>query len=162
MTADDRPVAILIVETDQIVSLVTADMLIDAGFRTIEIRTAAEALAVLESSAGVRILITGRSIAGGGVALAQLVHHRWPEIGIVVTSGAVGARRLDLPPGTRLLRKPYNFADVIREVEAELSLDRDQPSAAPVLPAGLPPHIGKELGTGLGAVAAPVAEPDKT
>ena len=42
LTAADGPVAILIVETDQIVSLVTADMLADVGFRTIEVRTASE------------------------------------------------------------------------------------------------------------------------
>ncbi|TXN00087.1 response regulator [Methylobacterium sp. WL122] len=164
MTAADGPVAILIVETDQIVSLVTADMLADVGFRTIEVRTASEALSVLKRSDDVRVLITGRSIAGDGVALAQLVRHRWPAIGIIVTSGAGGDFERALPPGTRLLRKPYHFADVIREVEAELSREKEEPSAAPMLPIGLPPRSGMELGIGIGigAVAAPVAEPDKT
>ena len=162
MTADTRPVAILIAETDQIVSLVTADMLSDAGFRTIEVRTATEALAVLEGSADVRVLIAGRSIAGGGVALAQLVHHRWPAIGIIVTSGAGGDLPRQLPPGTRLLRKPYTFADMIRDVEAELAPGRDEASAAPMLPGGVPAHMGMEVGTGAGTIAAPVAEPDKS
>ena len=162
MTAADRPVAILIAESDQIVSLVTAGMLADAGFRTVEVRTAAEVLSVLERSDDVRVLITGRSIAGDGVALAQLVHHRWPAIGVIVTSGAGGGLERTLPPGTRLLRKPYHFADVIREVEVELARGKDEPSAAPMLPIGLPPRSGMELGNGIGAVAAPVAEPDKT
>ena len=65
--ADSRPVAILIAEADQLVRMVTADMLSDVGFQTIEVRTAAEALAVLEGPAAVRMLITGRSIVGDGV-----------------------------------------------------------------------------------------------
>jgi len=136
LTADNGPGAILIAETDQIVSLVTADMLADAGFRTIEVRTAAEALAVLEGAAGVRILIAGRSIAGDGVALAHLVHRRWAAIGILVTAGGGGDLVRDLPPGTRLLRKPYSFSDVIRDVEAALAQVPEAPSAAPVLPSG--------------------------
>ena len=160
MTAADGPVAILVVETDQVVSLVIADMLADAGFRAIEVRTASEALSVLERSDDVRVLITGRSIAGDGVALAQLVRHRWPAIGIIVTSGAGGDFERALPPGTRLLRKPYHFADVISAVETELSQEEEEPSAAPMLPIGLPPRSGMEHG--IGAVAGPVAEPDKT
>ncbi|WP_331326631.1 hypothetical protein [Methylobacterium fujisawaense] len=56
--------------------MVTADMLGDAGFRTIEVRSAAEELAVLEITAVVHLLITGRGVVGDGIALAHLVHHR--------------------------------------------------------------------------------------
>jgi DNA-binding NtrC family response regulator len=94
--------------------MVTADMLADAGFQTIEVRTAAEALAVLEGPATVRMLITGRSVVGDGVALAHLVHHSWPNVGIIVTSGTGGDLQRELPPGTRLLRKPYDFEELIR------------------------------------------------
>jgi DNA-binding NtrC family response regulator len=85
---DSRPLAVLIAEADELVRMVTTDMLTDVGFQTIEVRTAAEALAVLQGPATVRMLITGRSIVGDGVALAHLVHHRWPAIGIIITSGA--------------------------------------------------------------------------
>lgn len=161
MIADDRPVAILIAEADHLVRMVTADMLADAGFRTIEVRTAVEALVVLEGPDAVRMLITGRGIEGDGVALAQLVHHRWPGIGIIVTSGAGGDLMRDLPPGTRLLSKPYDFADIIREVEANL-VRHESPSAGPVLPGGVPLHTGVEGANGIGTAAAPTAEPDKT
>jgi two-component system, response regulator PdtaR len=162
VVADSRPIAILIAETDRLIRMVTADMLSDAGFQTIEVRTAAEAVAVLEGPATVRLLITGRSIVGDGVALAHLVHHRWPAVGIIVTSGAGADLDRDLPPSTRLLRKPYDFAKLLREVEAELAPVEQEPSAAPVLPTGVPPHTGAELGSGVGAVAAPAREPDKT
>lgn len=160
--ADNRPIAILIAETDQLVRMVTADMLADLGFQTIEVRTAAEALVVLEGPATVRVLITGRSIVGDGVALAHLVHHRWPAVGIIVTSGAGGDLQRELPPGARLLAKPYTFTQLIREVEAGLAQTKQEPAAAPLLPSGVPPHTGVELGNGVGAVAAPTTEPDKT
>ncbi|MGH1569573.1 response regulator [Methylobacterium sp. P31] len=141
--------------------MVTADMLADAGFQTIEVRTAAEAVAVLEGPTPVRLLITGRSIVGDGVALAHLVHHRWPGVGVIVTSGAGADLQRELPPTTRLLRKPYDFADLIREVEAGLGPTTEEISAAPILPSGVPPHTGVELSNGVGA-AAPTTEPDKT
>ena len=159
MTDDDRPIAILVAESDQLVRMVTADMLTDAGFRTIEVGTAGEAVKVLEGSAGVRMLITGRSIVGDGVALAHLVHHRWPDVGIIVTSGSGGDLQRELPPGTRLLSKPYNFASLLREVEVRFAPAEQEPAGAPP-PTGVPSHTGVELG--LGAVAAPATEPDKT
>jgi DNA-binding NtrC family response regulator len=157
-----RPLGILIAEADVLVSMVTADMLTDIGYQAIEVRTADEALAVLEGPATVRMLITGRSIVGDGVALAHLVRHRWPDIGIIVTSGAGAALQAQLPPGTRLLCKPYKLADLVQEVEASLVQVRDEPSAAPIVPRGVPPHRGLDLGHGVGAIAAPSTEPDKT
>lgn len=160
--SDGKPIAILIADADQLVRMVTADMLSDLGYETIEVGTAAEALAVLQGSATVRMLITGRGIMGGGVALAHLVHQRWPGVGIIVTSGATAEIQSELPPDTRLLSKPYRFADLVREVEAGLERVRDEPSTAPVLPSGVPPHRGLDLGHGLGAIAAPSTEPNKT
>jgi two-component system, response regulator PdtaR len=160
--ANSRPLAILIAEADEVVRMVTADMLEDAGFQAIEVRTAVEALAVLEGPIPVSMLITGRGIVGDGVALAHLVHHRWPAVGIIVTSGAGSNLQEELPPGTRLLSKPYDFADLIHEVEAGLAYSQDEPSGAPVLPSGVPSHTGTDMGNGMGAVAAPTTEPDKT
>lgn len=162
MVVDSRPVAILIAEADRLVRTITADMLSDVGFRTIEVQTAAEALVVLEGPAAVRILITGRRIVGDGVALAHFVHRRWPAVSIIVTSGAGADLQRVLPPGTRLLSKPYDFVDLIHEVEAGLGHVQEEPAAAPVLPSGVPPHTGTEMCNGMRAVAAPAPEPDKT
>jgi CheY-like chemotaxis protein len=160
--SDSRPLAILIAEADELVRMVTADMLTDVGFQTMEVCTAAEAVAVLQGSVAVRMLITGRAIVGDGVALAHLVHHRWPGVGIIVTSGAGVDLQHDLPPGTRLLSKPYAFADLIQEVEAGLVQAQKEPSPAPMLPSGVPPHRGVDLGIGVGGTAAPSTEPDKS
>ncbi|TXN81515.1 MULTISPECIES: response regulator [Methylobacterium] len=123
------PVTILIAETDRIVRWAIAETLKHAGYATTEVCTAAEALAVLEGPAPVGMLITGRSIVGGGVALAHLVHHGWPSIGIIVTSAIGRHHRYDLPPGTRLLGKPYMFSDIVREVESGLASVREWASA---------------------------------
>ncbi|MGU3404927.1 response regulator [Methylobacterium brachiatum] len=160
--SDSKPLAILIADADELIRMVTADMLADAGFQPIEVRTAAEALAVLEGPAAVRMLITGRRIVGDGIALAHLVHHRWPDVGIIVTSGSVTDIRGELPPGTRLLSKPYSFKFLIQELEAGLAQWQAGPSPAPVFPCGVPPHRGVDLGNGLGAFAGPTTEPDKT
>ncbi|MCJ2050732.1 response regulator [Methylobacterium sp. J-070] len=162
MIVESRPVALLVAEAIPLLRMLTSEMLSEAGLRTIEVRTAVEALVVLEENSAVRMLITGRNIMGGGVALAHLVHHRWPKVGIVVTSGAGADLYPELPPGTRLLRKPYNFEDLIHEVEAGLAKIQEELSAAPVLPVGVPPHTGTEISSGMGAVAAPTTEPDKT
>jgi DNA-binding NtrC family response regulator len=87
--SNSRSLAILIAEADELVRMVIADMLVDAGFQTIEVCTAVEALAVLRGPVTVRMLITGRSIVGDGIALAHLVHHRWPGVGVIVTSGGI-------------------------------------------------------------------------
>lgn len=160
--SDSSPSVILVAEADYLVRMITADMLTDIGYQAIEVGTATEALAVLQGPAPVRMLITGRSIGGDGVALAHLVYNRWPDVGIIVTSGSGAAFRRELPPGTRLLSKPYTFADLIQEVEAGLVQVRDEPSTAPILPSGVPPHRGLDLGYGVGAIAAPSTEPDKT
>ena len=160
--SDIKPLAILIAEADELVRMVTADMLAEVGFEPIGVCTAAEALAVLHGPTTVRMLITGRGIVGDGVALAHLVHHRWPDIGIIVTSGAIRDLQRELPSGTRLLSKPYVFANLIQEVEAGLTQVREKTSTAPFLPSGIPSHRGVELGSGVGAIAAPSTEPDKT
>ncbi len=162
MIADSRPVAILIAESDELIRMVTADMLADQGFRTIEVRTAAEAVAVLEGSDNISMLITARRIPGGGIPLAHLVHARWPDVRIILTSGKVDDVQRELPPGARLLRKPYDFADLVQAVGVSLKQEDEDVSSAPVMPAGVPPHAGSDLSSGMSAVSAPTSEPDKS
>lgn len=166
MIARSRPSAILLAERDELVRMVTADMLTDEGFETIEVRTAAEAIAVLETRGPVDVLITGRRIWGNGVALAHLVRERWPSVGIIVTTGAGPDLERELPTATRVLQKPFEFSDMIRAVEASLGRMPDEagdaPATAPLLPEGVPPHTGTELSLGIGVAAAPVTEADKT
>lgn len=61
-----------------------------------------------------------------------------------------------------MLVKPYKLVDLVRVVEANRVEVRDETSAAPMVPHGVPPHRGADLGHGVGAIAAPSTEPDKT
>jgi DNA-binding NtrC family response regulator len=159
---DDRPCAILVTETDVVVRMTTVDLLTDAGFRTIEARDAREALALLSAHASVRLLITGRSLPGeiDGTGLARIAHRQRPALGIIVTTGGFAPAARDLPPGARLLLKPYSFETLMRAVQHLMPEDAGAGQNAPVVPQGLPsghPALGSA-----GEIAAPVSEADTT
>lgn len=165
MIGSNRPQAILIAEHDDIVRMVTADLLMDAGFEILEVRTTTEAIATLEQRGTVQMLITGRRIPGDGIALAHVVHKRWPSVSIFVTTGAGADLERELPPGAHLFRKPYEFAALLQAIEASLKRLPEEPAnspvAAPLLPGGVPVQTGTYVRGGIGAVAAPVSAPDK-
>ena len=108
---------VLIVEDEALVRLVAASMLQDAGFDTLEADTAEDALDVLERHDDVRVLFSDVQLPGAmdGLDLAHLVHDRWPDIGLLLTSGGVTVRRNEIPDDGDFLPKPY---DVFRMVEA--------------------------------------------
>ena len=68
----------------------------------------------------------------------------------------------ELPAGARLLRKPYQFDDLLREVESLIGQEHEAGEGAPVLPEGigiLTPSSGASGGLNIGG---PTLEPDKT
>lgn len=148
---------VLLAESDELVRMVTLDLLEDAGFQTLGVAKVAEAEAALRGGRDVRVLVTGRSVErqDDGVALAQRVRQLWPQIRIIVTSGMGGGIETMLPVGTHLLRKPFAFGDLLDLIEAEPALAGSRASAAPLLPDGLP-------ASPMEAAAAPASEPDKT
>ncbi|MER2265442.1 response regulator [Methylobacterium oxalidis] len=162
-STDNRPVAILVVEDEVMVRMIATDILADEGFRVIEARDAKEALTLLEARTDVRVVFTDCNMPGeiDGIGLAHLVHRRWPQIGIIVTSGRVRPAPGDLPQGARFVAKPYRRSTLLDEVRELLGLDEGTPQGAPVLPESVvvqPPVSG----TSGVAHAAPVPEPDKS
>jgi len=153
-----------VVEDDVLVRMIAADILSDAGFRTIEAHDAREAMTLLEARTDVRVLFTDWNMPGDidGIGLARLVHHRWPTVGIIVTSGKMQPGPGDLPAGTRFLSKPYRPSALIQEVEDLLHEQGDgAKQGAPVVPTGtvMQTPVGGALG---GELAAAPCEPDKT
>ena len=111
---------ILIVEDEAIVRMLAVDMLEDAGYVVREAGTADEALAVLEKGVPVDIVFTDVRMPGSmdGLALAGIVGDRWPQIGIIITSG-----HMILPCGTGpgqavFLPKPYRGSTLSAQVAA--------------------------------------------
>ena len=101
--------AVLLVEDEPLVRMLAADILEDDGFEVIEAATARAALAILEKRNGeVDALFTDVDMPGGmsGLELAGIVHHRWPHIALLVTSGVVRVSG-DLPGRGVFLEKPY-------------------------------------------------------
>ena len=112
-----KPV-VLIVEDEALVRLVAASMLQDAGFDTLEADTAEDALHVLEENEDVCVLFSDVQLPGAmdGLGLARAVHDRWPDIGLVLTSGAVTPRRSQIPEESDFLLKPYDGDEMVEAV----------------------------------------------
>ena len=80
---------VIVVDDDVFERMGASCMFSDAGYRVLEAESADEALQFLESTADVRLLFTDVSMPGSmsGADLAHRVAERWPEIGIIITSG---------------------------------------------------------------------------
>jgi DNA-binding NtrC family response regulator len=107
---------VLIVEDEALLRLVAASMLHDAGFETLEADTAEDALHVLEKHDDVRVVFSDVQLPGrmDGLHLARAVHDRWPNIGLLLTSGGVKVQKGQIPCDGRFLAKPYD-ADMMVE-----------------------------------------------
>jgi len=114
-----QPVA-LVVDDEPLIRMDTADLVADEGFSVIEARTADEALRFLEDHHSLQLLVTDIQTGGpmNGCQLAWEVKKRWPDICVVVASGAVRPAEGDLPPSAIFIAKPIS-ADVVHEAIEE-------------------------------------------
>lgn len=105
------PPIMLIVEDEPLIRMCAVDFAEEAGYDAREAKDAGEALAVLEAGEEIAILFTDITLPGpmDGLTLADQVARRWPQIRIVVASGALGGIGPDVAPGARRLPKPYGF-----------------------------------------------------
>ncbi len=105
---------VLIVEDEPIVRMSACDMVEDAGYTAIEAADADEAIALLESRDDIAVVFTDIEMPGSinGAALANQVHHRWPPIRVIVTSGNAVADELSLPPSATFIPKPYRGSQI--------------------------------------------------
>lgn len=113
---------ILLVEDEPMVRLVGADLLEDAGFEVVEAADGDEALSILETRPDVRVLFTDINMPGSldGLELARVVHERWPQVQLLVTSGRFQLRSDDIPNNGQFVPKPYEPAAVVRKLRAML------------------------------------------
>ena len=155
--SEGRRGLVLLVEDEAMVRWNATEILQDAGFQVVEARDGVEAIAVLELRAGeVSALLTDVRMPNmNGIALARVVHERWPQVGIVITTGALPTGLdLDLPRGARFLWKPYGVTALLQQVEAVLPRIGG-PITIKSIPTLLP---GREYGAG--GIAHPLPEPD--
>lgn len=121
--AASSPVIALVAEDEFLLRMEAADTLSDAGFTVLEVTTADDALRFLEEKDGVDLLFTDVNMPGAlsGFDLARKVAERWPEITIIVCSGASKPAPGDLPAKARFIDKPYSptlVQQILRELQA--------------------------------------------
>jgi len=109
-----NPPVILVVEDDPFLRMVAVDLLMEAGFDTLEAPDAGFAIGILEKRADITFVFTDIDMPGemDGLKLAACIRDRWPPIHIVITSGHKSPQISDLPLGSRFIAKPYNVDHV--------------------------------------------------
>lgn len=113
------PQTMLIVEDEPLIRMCAVDFAEEAGYRAIEAKDAAEALVALESGEEIGLLFTDITLPGtmDGLELAAQVAKRWPQIGIMLASGALGSLDAGVAPGAHRLPKPYGFRQFTEALE---------------------------------------------
>ncbi len=81
------------------------------------------ALKRLELAGDVRVLFTDINMPPGmnGLELAGVVHQRWPEVGLVISSGYERPSNQQIADGGVFVPKPFRPEDIIRAVQKVVS-----------------------------------------
>jgi DNA-binding NtrC family response regulator len=122
MVIEETRTTILVVEDEMLIRMISAEMLEDAGFKVIEAESADEALQILERAENVQVLFTDIRMPGSmdGLELAMLVHRRWPNIKLLLTSGHRSLAPNEVPDDGRFVPKPYSLTAVVNEIREML------------------------------------------
>jgi CheY-like chemotaxis protein len=105
---------VLVVEDEALILLNTIDELEQAGLTVLNATTAQRALQLLETRPDITHLFSDIDLPGGvdGLALAETVRMRWPDVRILLTSGHMLPSTVPVPPGTVFFPKPYDLFEV--------------------------------------------------
>lgn len=111
---------VLIVEDEPIVRIYESELAEGAGFLTLMVGSAEDALRELDGPVQVDILLTDVDMPGAmdGIALANAVRERWPDVRIVIASGHVDSQAADGPDGIVYVRKPFTARQLIEALQS--------------------------------------------
>ena len=114
MKPETKTLIVLVAEDEALVRQLSVCELEDAGYRVIEAANAGQAIAILETGVPVDVLFTDVNMPGemDGIRLVRLVHSRWPQIRLIVTSGRADIPETDLPDHGQFIRKPYRLSEM--------------------------------------------------
>lgn len=114
--------AVLVVEDDALLRLGTAEFLRAAGFEVLEAASADDALAILETDAGVALVFSDVQMPGAidGADLARWIGRECPGVQVVLTSGVFRAGELDGLGDVPFLAKPYDLTELERRIRTSL------------------------------------------
>jgi signal transduction histidine kinase/CheY-like chemotaxis protein len=108
----DGPRTVLLVEDNDEVAVLAAEMLEGLGFTVKRVSSAPAALAALENGRAVDLVFSDIVMPGGmnGIELARELKRRQPKLPIILTTGYCDAARDgEAIQGLALLRKPYRL-----------------------------------------------------
>jgi DNA-binding NtrC family response regulator len=118
---------VLVVEDEELARLIITDYLREGGFAVLQASNAEQAIEVLEERGDVRAVVLDVVMPGAmdGIALAHLIHQRWPGIGLLVMSGKGVPKMAQLPPGAGFLPKPYFGPSIVGRLRAIIAPEKD-------------------------------------
>ncbi|MBB5710500.1 CHASE domain-containing protein [Sphingomonas xinjiangensis] len=131
---------LLVVEDDDQVRIMTVQLLRDLGYTALHASGGADALDMLDRHPGVKLVFSDVVMPDmDGPTLAAEVHRRWPEIGVLFTTGYAPERLFEGRSlgEVALLRKPFTEADLAHAIREAL----DAP--APPTPGSRPPESSR-------------------
>jgi len=141
--ADVHPVPgdgmVLIVEDNSEVAEVTSSLVEQLGYRTLRAETAADALSRLQHDNSIKLVFSDIVMPGAmnGVALAEVITKRYPDIPIVLTSGYSDMVRA-AESRFIVVRKPFQLAAIEKAFREALNRPGTPDDGARVLPFSRP------------------------
>ena len=127
--ADLDPATVLVVEDEVLVRLVVADTLREAGYHVLEAANADEAMALLASFSEIGLVFTDIQMPGAmdGVGLARFIRSTYPDLTVIITSGA--SLRPNGDEFIAFVAKPYKPELIAHEVKRLLERSKVSPAA---------------------------------
>jgi len=117
-------IGVLVVEDETLLLMETADAFAAAGTAVFEARHADEAMIILAGRDDISVVVTDLDMPAGQVSGRQLVDTilaRWPEIGVVISSGAPTGQGGLLSERIRFVHKPCRPDDLVNAAFAIVS-----------------------------------------
>jgi two-component system, response regulator PdtaR len=121
---ETEPSVILVVEDEILIRGYATDVLEEAGFQVLQAASSGEALEILHERADISLLFTDINLNSpiDGVELARVVAERWPDVRLLLTSGASRLGATEVPDDGEFIAKPYNPDTVIGIVRELIGL----------------------------------------
>ncbi len=111
--------SVLVVEDEDDVAFVFCEMLQAMGHSTVTCKTAQDALAILEATAGIDVVLTDIVIEGAmtGLDLREHILSLHPKVRVICTSGYQNYRSGGLiGPDVEFLPKPFSFEELAKRM----------------------------------------------
>jgi two-component system, response regulator PdtaR len=113
---------VLVVEDHPLVRIGVLEVIVEAGFETLEASSAIEAIQILEARRDIHLVFTDAEVPGtmGGIELAHYIRNRWPPVKLIVVSGNGVIDPQALPSGARFFPKPYRESAIVEAMTGML------------------------------------------